>query len=133
MVKLYKQKVGYQLLIAIEGDKNEVLGQYYSLYNHEGTDEDLRWISDSLAYVTSSENRLKKYLVNSSLALILNKSPLAFKRKESGAMPEAVTLAEQRYKEIAEIDLTCKRRASYAEYQVSLSGWEEVEMTIDNQ
>lgn len=132
MVKLYKQKVGYQLLIAIEGDKNEVLEQYYSIYNHEGTSEDLHWISDGVAYVRSSEEKLKQYLINSSLAIILNKAPLAFKGKKMGAMEEAKILAKERYKNIEETDLTCKRKASYSEYQVTVSGWEDLENAIDS-
>ena len=122
MLKLTKQKRGNILRVYIEGyDKEELRQRYYSFYNHGATEEDLTWQTASSAHFPTSEKRLKKSLVNSSLFRILNESPDRFKGKEAGARPLARLEAEQRWAEIEDRPVELANLSqSFSEYQHSL-------------
>tara|TARA_B100000519_G_C14173598_1_gene405139 strand:+ start:445 stop:873 length:429 start_codon:yes stop_codon:yes gene_type:complete len=95
-MKLYYQDCGTYTAVAIESDDpNEIELQYNSLYNHGATDGELHYMSDRFAYVWTDEERLEKYFLNSSLALLLNDSE-KYKSVEGGAMSDAKKLAEIR-------------------------------------
>tara|TARA_A100001037_G_scaffold302905_1_gene335682 strand:+ start:2027 stop:2455 length:429 start_codon:yes stop_codon:yes gene_type:complete len=95
-MKLYYQDCGTYTAVAIESDDpREIELQYNSLYNHGATDGELHYMSDRFAYVWTDEERLEKYFLNSSLALLLNDSE-KYKSVEGGAMSDAKELAEIR-------------------------------------
>ena len=102
-MKLVYQPLGTVSLVGIESnDQQEILEQYYSLWNHEATGGKLHWMSDNFAYITSSEEALEKYFLNSSLHLLLNKYPDKYKGVEGGAMDDAKKLAIRRLGELKE-------------------------------
>ena len=102
-MKLILQRLGTVWLIGIETDNpEERQAQYWSLWNHGATSADLHEMSDSFAYIVSNEERVKKYFINSSLHLVLNKFPDAYKGFESGAMTHAKSLAKRRLDELME-------------------------------
>ena len=102
-MKLILQRLGSVWLIGIETDNlEERQAQYWSLWNHGATNADLHEMSNSFAYIVSDEERVKKYLLNSSLHRVLNKFPDAYKGFEGGAMPHARCLANRRLEELFE-------------------------------
>ena len=102
-MKLILQRLGSVWLIGIETDNlEERQAQYWSLWNHGATNADIHEMSDSFAYIVSDEERVKKYLLNSSLHRVLNKFPDAYKGFEGGAMPHAKSLARRRLDELME-------------------------------
>lgn len=104
MLKLTKQKRGNVLRVYIQGDnEKDIRERYYSFYNHSATDEDLCWIKSSLAHFSTTEKRLKKSLISSSLFRILNESPYKFKKKKQGAILAARLEADERFSAIEEL------------------------------
>ena len=63
MKKLYYHNRGLHWALGIEGNKNEIETQYNSLFNHGAIEKtaDLQWMGDNLAYVWTTQERLKKY------------------------------------------------------------------------
>ncbi len=97
------QPLGTVCLIGMESDnKQEIEGQYHSFWNHQATGGKLHWMCDTFAYITSNEQALKKYFLNSSLHLILNKFPDTYKGLKGGAMSHARALAKRRSEELKE-------------------------------
>tara|TARA_Y100000310_G_scaffold207964_1_gene208474 strand:+ start:1408 stop:1953 length:546 start_codon:yes stop_codon:yes gene_type:complete len=102
-MKLILQQLGTVWLIGIESkDPKEMERQYYSFWNHGATNGGLHEMCDTFSYIVSDEERVKKYFLNSSLHLILNKWPDAYKGFEGGAMPHAKILAKRRLEELME-------------------------------
>lgn len=102
-MKLIYQPLGTVSLVGMEAnDSQEIIEQFYSFWNHEATGGALHWMCDTFAYITSSEEKLEKYFLNSSLHLILNKYPDTYKGKKGGAMDAAKKLAGRRLAELME-------------------------------
>ncbi|MAH45511.1 hypothetical protein CMI37_06765 [Candidatus Pacearchaeota archaeon] len=102
-MRLIYQPLGTVCLVGIESDdKQEIEEQYYSFWNHQATGGKLHWMCDTFAYITSNEKALNKYFLNSSLHLILNKFPDAYKGFEGGAIHHARSLAKRRLEELKE-------------------------------
>ena len=107
-MKLIYQPLGTVILIGIESkDRQEIMEQYYSLWNHGATGGNLHWMCDTFAYITISPTggayeKLKKYFFNSSLHLLLNKYPNRFKGVKGGVRSEAQKLANRRMEELME-------------------------------
>ena len=105
-MKLIYQPLGTVILIGIESkDRQEIIEQYYSLWNHGATGGGLHWMCDTFAYITispPSEGKLEKYFFNSSLHLLLNKYPERFKGVKGGVKSEAQKLADRRMEELKE-------------------------------
>lgn len=102
-MKLIYQPLGSAILVGIESEnKQEIEQQYYSFWNHGATGGKLHWMCDTFAYITTHEKELEQYFLNSSLHLILNKFPDAYKGFEGGAMPHAKSLAKRRLEELKE-------------------------------
>jgi hypothetical protein len=102
-MKLIYQPLGTASLVGIESDNpQEIEEQYYSFWNHQATGGKLHWMCDTFAYITTSDEKLEKYFLNSSLHLILNKFPDAYKGFEGGAMTHAKSLAKRRFEELRE-------------------------------
>jgi hypothetical protein len=102
-MKLILQQLGTVWLIGIEtSDAEELQQTYHSLWNHGATSADLHEMSDCFSYIVSDEERVKQYFLNSSLHIVLNKFPDAYKGFEGGAMPHAKSLAKHRLEELME-------------------------------
>ena len=102
-MKLVYQPLGTVSLVGIESNnKQEIIEQYYSLWNHGATGGKLHWMMDSFAYITSNEEALKKYFLNSSFHLLLNKYPDKYKGVQGGVMGDARKLATRRLAELKE-------------------------------
>jgi hypothetical protein len=102
-MKLIYQPLGTVCLVGIEStDRQEIIEQYYSLWNHQATGGKLHWMCETFAYITSNEKKLEKYFLNSSLFLILNKYPDTYKGKKGGAIDAARQLAARRLEELKE-------------------------------
>jgi hypothetical protein len=102
-MKLVYQPLGTVSLVGIESnDRQEILEQYYSLWNHGATGGKLHWMSDNFAYVTSSEESLERYFLNSSFHLLLNKYPDKYKGVKGGVMGDVKKLATRRLAELKE-------------------------------
>ena len=105
-MKLVYQPLGTVALIGIESkDRQEIIEQYYSLWNHEATGGALHWMCDTFAYITISppaDEKLEKYFFNSSLHLLLNNYPDRFKGVKGGVKSEALKLADRRMEELYE-------------------------------
>jgi len=100
-MKLVYQPLGTVSLVGMESnDQQEIIEQYYSLWNHEATGGKLHWMSDNFAYITSNEEALEKYFVNSSFHLLLNKYPEKY--TEDSVMPDARKLGARRLAELKE-------------------------------
>jgi hypothetical protein len=97
-MKLVLQQLGTVWLIGIESNnREEVERQYYSLWNHGATSGGLHEMCDTFFYIVSDKERVEQYFINSSLHLILNKFPDAYKGFEGGAMTHARAKAKERY------------------------------------
>ena len=102
-MKLVYQPLGTVSLVGIESnDEQEIIQQYYSLWNHGATGGKLHWMSDNFAYITSSEEALEKYFFNSSFHLLLNKYPEKYEGVNGGVMDDAKKLAARRLAELKE-------------------------------
>jgi hypothetical protein len=102
-MKLVYQPLGTVILIGMESnDEQEIIEQYYSLWNHGATGGKLHWMCGSFAYITTHEKELERYFLNSSLFLILNKYPDTYKGRKGGAMNAAKKLAARRLAELKE-------------------------------
>tara|TARA_Y100000310_G_scaffold304749_1_gene344212 strand:- start:544 stop:1035 length:492 start_codon:yes stop_codon:yes gene_type:complete len=97
------QPLGTVSLVGIESNnEQEIIEQYYSLWNHGATGGKLHWMCDTFAYVTSNEEALEKYFVNSSFHLLLNKYPEKYKGVKGGVMADVRKLAARRLAELKE-------------------------------
>ena len=102
-MKLIYQPLGTVCYVGIESDNlQETQEQYYSFWNHGATGGGLHWMCDTFAYITSNEEKLERYFLNSSLHLILNKYPDTYKGQKGGAMDAAKKLAKRRFAELKE-------------------------------
>jgi len=102
-MKLILQQLGTVWLIGIETfDMDERQGQFWSFWNHGATSADFHEMADGFGYIVSDEERVKKYFLNSSLHMVLNKFPDAYKGFEGGAIHHARDLAKRRLEELLE-------------------------------
>lgn len=111
MIKIFSQNLGDVLVIGIQGStKEEIEGQYFSLWNHGAVDGELQWWTDFFAVCMIVDkckenviNKLKKALFNAEIAKIINnKEYLCFKGKKGGFKELAEQRAEIRQGEITE-------------------------------
>ena len=102
-MKLIYQPLGTSSLVGIEtNDETERMEQYYSFWNHGATSGKLHEMSDSFHYITTSEEKLERYFLNSSFHLLLNKFPDKYKDVKGGVMNDAKELAKRRFDELKE-------------------------------
>ena len=102
-MKLVYQPLGTVSLVGMQSNnRQEIIEQYYSLWNHEATGGKLHWMCPTFAYVTSNEEALEKYFVNSSFHLLLNKYPEKYKGVKGGVMADARKLGARRLAELKE-------------------------------
>ena len=102
-MKLILQQLGTVWLIGIETfDMDERQGQFWSFWNHGATSADFHEMSDGFGYIVSDEERVKRYFLNSSLHLLLNKYPDTYKGVKGGVMEDARKLAARRLAELME-------------------------------
>ena len=75
-MKLLYQNCGYNVAVGIEGTQEEINTQFDSFFNHGAIDKtaDLEWMTPTFAFVWTDDERLKKYLRNSSYHMILNQA-----------------------------------------------------------
>ena len=75
-MKLLYQNCGYNVAVGIEGTQEEINTQFDSFFNHGAIDKtaDLQWMTPTFAFVWTDDERLKKYLRNSSYHMILNQA-----------------------------------------------------------
>ena len=73
-MKLIYQNTGLHWALGIEGTKSEIKTFHASLFNNGGVKKNsrLQWLGDRLAYVWTSQERLKKYFKNASYHEVLN-------------------------------------------------------------
>ena len=96
-MKLILQQLGTVWLIGIESnDQEEMERQYYSFWNHGATSGGLHEMCETFSYIVTDEERVKKYFENSSLHLLLNLQPEAYKGVRGGVMNAAKALAKKR-------------------------------------
>jgi hypothetical protein len=102
-MKLILQQLGTVWLIGIETfDMDERQGQFWSLWNHGATSADFHEMSGGFGYIVSDEERVKRYFLNSSLHLLLNKYPDTYKGVKGGVMEDVRKLAARRLAELME-------------------------------
>lgn len=105
MILYYQHFGSNNIAIGISGQEQSVLEQYYSLYNHGATNGEIHWLNEpTFGYIWTDEERLSKYLINSSLFLLLNQNSAKYKKKTAGCLKEAKELAEQRFKGMIQED-----------------------------
>ena len=73
-MKLIYQNTGLHWALGIEGTKSEIKTFHASLFNHGGVEKNarLQWLGERLAYVWTTQERLKKYFKNASYHEVLN-------------------------------------------------------------
>ena len=82
MSKLFYQPLGSNWCLGIESDSpKEIKSQDLSWYNHGAYNGKLKFMSPTFAYIYSSEEDFRKYLYNSSLAILLDKYDNSLKGK----------------------------------------------------
>ena len=71
---IFYQPLGNSWAVGIESDDpEEIILQDNSWYNRGAYSGELHYLSDTFAYVWTTEKKLKEYFFNSSLAIIQNK------------------------------------------------------------
>ena len=104
-MRLVYQSLGTAAYVGIESkDENEIVEQYYSLWNHGATGGKLHWMSDTFAYISTSPEALEDYFHNSSYHLLLNNYPDTWEGKEETEEfnAEIHKLAEKRLADLME-------------------------------
>ena len=104
-MRLVYQSLGTTAYVGIESkDQNEIVEQYYSLWNHGATGGKLHWMSDSFAYISTTPEALEDYFHNSSYHLLLNNYPDTWEGKEETEEfnAEIHKLAEKRLADLME-------------------------------
>jgi hypothetical protein len=73
-MKLVYQPLGNNWAVGIEtNDPKKIESQDFSWYNHGAYNGTLKFLSERFAYIWTTEEKLHKYLYNSSLAYLLGK------------------------------------------------------------
>ena len=104
-MRLVYQSLGTTAYVGIESkDQNEIVEQYYSLWNHGATGGKLHWMSDTFAYISTTPEALEDYFHNSSYHLLLNNYPDTWEGKEETEEfnAEIHKLAEKRLADLME-------------------------------
>lgn len=100
-MKLVYQPLGTVSLVGIEShNKEDVLGQYYSFWNHGATTGKLHEMCDGFYYITTNEKKLGEYFVNSSFHMLLNEDSKRYKKVKGGVMEAARSLGKKRLEEL---------------------------------
>ena len=91
--------------VGIEGTPAEIEGQFNSFFHHGAIDETatLHHMSDSFAYIWTTEEKLQKYFTISSLHILLNKATAnvaEWTGKMRGVMPYAEKMGQERLQEV---------------------------------
>ena len=95
-MKLIYQPLGTSSLVGIEtNDETERTEQYWSFWNHGATSGKLHEMSENFHYITTSDEKLERYFLNSSFHLLLNKFPEKYKGIKGGVMEDARKLAKR--------------------------------------
>ena len=82
-MRLVYQSLGTTAYVGIESkDQNEIVEQYYSLWNNGATGGKLHWECDTFAYISTTPEALEDYFHNSSYHLLLNNYPDTWEGKE---------------------------------------------------
>ena len=73
-MKLIYQNTGLHWALGIEGTKSEIKTFHAALFNNGGVEKNsrLQWLGNRLAYVWTTQERLKKYFKNASYHEVLN-------------------------------------------------------------
>ena len=73
-MKLIYQNTGLHWALGIEGTKSDIKTFHASLFNNGGVEKNsrLQWLGERLAYVWTTQERLKKYFKNASYHEVLN-------------------------------------------------------------
>jgi len=104
-MQLYRHDFGTVIAIGIESeDRDEIERQYFSCWNHQATGGELHWLTETFAYVWTTPNNLRHYLIQSSLCKLLNIDCGKAKGKKRGLMPEALKLAQERMDNIIPLE-----------------------------
>ena len=73
-MNLFYQPLGNSWAVGIESDDpQKIISQDYSWYNHGAYNGELNYMSKKFAYIWTTEEDIKNYLYNSSLAYFLGK------------------------------------------------------------
>ena len=129
-MKLIYQNTGLHWALGIEGTKSEIKTFHASLFNNGGVEKNsrLQWLGERLAYVWTTQERLKKYFKNASYHEVLNNvdanpnSPewvhqgLRFGATVSRKIRER---AEERYNEMAPEIFLAKCSRFTEEYEIA--------------
>ena len=130
-MKLIYQPLGTSSLVGIEtNDETERNQQYWSFWNHGATSGKLHEMSESFHYITTSEEKLERYFLNSSFHLLLNKFPERYKGKKGGVMQAAKELAKRRFDELKE-NSEVFYSTSLVNYDYSVSKSESLVVQLD--
>lgn len=121
MLKLIRETKANSINIGIEGDnETEINEKFYSFWNHGATDGEFYWMKDgAFGYFCTTEEKLRKSLVNSNLFKILNESPNKYKKDKKGAIVEARKLAEEEYSSIKEEVFAANSKNDIFVYSIS--------------
>ena len=104
-MKLIYQNCGMNWAGGIEGTPAEIEGQFNSFFHHGAIDETatLHQMSDSFAYIWTTEEKLQKYFTISSLHILLNKvteNVAEWTGKMRGVMPYAEKMGQERFQDM---------------------------------
>jgi hypothetical protein len=74
-LKLTQKNCGSRIAVGLHGEENDILDRFNSFWNHGATSGKLHWLTDGNAYFWTTEEDLKKAVINATLFEILNKYP----------------------------------------------------------
>ena len=74
-LKLTQKNCGSRIAVGLHGEENDILDRFNSFWNHGATSGELHWLTDGNAYFWTTEEDLKKAVINATLFEILNKYP----------------------------------------------------------
>ncbi len=93
-MKMTFQNVGSSTVLFLYGTKEEIIGREYSLYNWNGINGELKWLSDGCAMCWSTPAKLLNYFFQLAVMELWDDSK---KGKKHGVEPEARKLAKERF------------------------------------
>ena len=128
-MKLIYQNTGLHWALGIEGTKSEIKTFHASLFNNGGVEKNsrLQWLGERLAYVWTTQERLKKYFKNASYHEVLNSvdaNPNSLEWVHQGlrfgatVSRKIIELAEERYNEMEPEIFLAKCSRFTEEYQM---------------
>tara|TARA_B110001454_G_C12706624_1_gene428874 strand:+ start:572 stop:1078 length:507 start_codon:yes stop_codon:yes gene_type:complete len=108
-VDIEYQDCGTSLCVVLVGKDNDIELAFNSFWNHGATKGELKWTTAFRAYFWTTEERLKKALVNGALFYILQHYPEKFKGVRGGAHSLARYIGLRRWRDMP-------RRAQLVKY-----------------